>query len=93
MMRNFVSTIKPQISKESKYAQVSVKEGIERFGESAVNAVLAEFGQLHDQHIFDPKYEKDLTIAQKKAALNLITLVKEKRCGKIKGRACADGRK
>ena len=93
MMRKVVSIIMSQILKESRYAQVSVKEGIKRFGESATNAVLAEFGQLHDQHIFDPQYVRNLTDSQKKGALNLITLVKEKRCGKIKGRACADGRK
>ena len=29
----------------------------------------------------------------KRKALNLITLMKKKRSGKIKGRACADGRK
>ena len=55
--------------------------------------MLADFGQLNDQKIFDPKFEHELTGKQKRAALNLITLVKEKRCGKFKGRACADGRK
>jgi len=93
MMRRVVSIIMSQISKESKFAQVSVKEGIKRFGESAINAVLAEFGQLNDQKIFDPKFAHELSGKQKREALNLITLVKEKRCGKIKGRACADGRK
>ena len=34
-----------------------------------------------------------MTTEQKKAALPLITMIKEKRNGKIKGRACADGRK
>ena len=35
----------------------------------------------------------ELTSKQKSEALNLITMVKQKRCGTIKGRACADGRK
>ena len=34
-----------------------------------------------------------MTSKQKTDALNLIKIVKEKRCGKIKGRAVADGRK
>ena len=92
-MRKVVSIIMSQIAKDSKYAQVSVKEGIKRFGELAINAVLSEFRQLHEQNIFDPKHGKDLTSAQRKADPNLITLVKKKRCGKVKGRACADGRK
>ena len=82
-----------QFSKSSKYARLSVRQGIQRFGESAINAVLSEFGQLNDRNIFDPKYANELTPKQHRDALNLITLVKEKRCRKIKGRACADVRK
>jgi hypothetical protein len=33
-----------------------------------------------------------LTAAQKKASLRAINVIKEKRCGKIKGRTVADGR-
>ena len=36
---------------------------------------------------------KDLTTEQRKEALHIITMVKEKRCGKIKARACVDGRR
>lgn len=70
-----------------------MKEGIKRFGTSAINAVLKEFAQLHDRDTFEPKHADELTMEQKKVALNLITLVTEKRSGQIKGRACADGRK
>ena len=93
MMRKVMSITMSQISKESKHAQVSIKEEIKRFGNSAANAVLSEFGQLHQRDKFLPMYENELTSSQKKTALNLITLVTEKRSGKIKGRACADGRK
>ena len=34
-----------------------------------------------------------LTTEQKKAALRYLMFLKEKRCGRIKGRGCADGRK
>ena len=47
MMRRVVSIVMSQISKDSKFAQVSVKEGIKQFRESAINAVLSEFGQLN----------------------------------------------
>ena len=36
---------------------------------------------------------KSLTKTQKKAALKYLMFLKQKRCGKIKGRGCADGRK
>jgi hypothetical protein len=54
---------------------------------------MKEYSQLDDRTIFDPMNVKDLSHQEKANALNLITMVKEKRCGKIKGRACADGRK
>lgn len=75
------------------YDDVSMKQGLERFGERAVEAVLKEFAQLDDSDSFEPQYAHPLTRDQKHSALNLITLVKKKRCGKIKGRACTDGRK
>jgi len=34
---------------------------------------------------------ESLTVEEKKKALRAINLIKEKRCGKLKGRACADG--
>ena len=82
-----------QMSKEDKYAQVSVNEGIKRHGEKAVTAVLAEFGQLNDKQVFKQCDANNLYKAAKREALNLITMIKQKRDGKIKGRACADGRK
>ena len=88
-----MSVIMSQISHKSKYAQVGIKEGIRRFGGQAINAVLKEFSQLHDRDTFAPQRAEMLTDQQKKKALNLITLVTEKRSGQIKGRACADGRK
>ena len=39
-----------------------------------------------------PIYKSTLNSDQIKKALRLITLVTEKRCGRVKGRACADGR-
>ena len=39
------------------------------------------------------KQAKELTRDQKRAALRYLMFLKQKRCGKIKGRGCADGRK
>ena len=93
MFRKVMAITMAQISAASKHDQVSVEEGIRRYGNKAVEAVLSEYSQLNDKSVFRSRMASELTVRQKKDALNLITMVKEKRCGKIKGRACADGRK
>ena len=43
MFRKVLGVIMTQIARESKHAQVSVKEGIKRYGERAVQAVFKEY--------------------------------------------------
>ena len=38
-----------QISKQNRYAQVSVREGIKQHGRRAIDAVLAELTQLNNK--------------------------------------------
>jgi hypothetical protein len=73
--------------------QMTAAAGIRKHGEVAVNALLKEFCQLDDKSVFEPLDASTLSREQKAAALRSISLIKEKRCGKIKGRTCADGRK
>jgi hypothetical protein len=47
---------------------------------------------LDDLNVFQGLHASTLTRDQKKEALRAINLIKEKRCGKIKGRTLADGR-
>ena len=72
---------------------MSAKAGIRKHGQAAINALMKEFAQLHNQDTFDPVHAHKLTKAQKDAALRAVNLIKEKRNGDIKGRTCADGRK
>ena len=65
--------------------------GIKLFKERAVAALLKEYKQLHDMSVFGRVAYESLTVEEKKKALRAINLIKEKRCGKLKGRACADG--
>ena len=58
-----------------------------------IDAVLAEFIQLSGYTSFDGLDPNKMTPKQKRMDLNLITKIKKKRCGKIKGRACAEERK
>lgn len=52
---------------------------------------MKEFAQLDDKNVFKGIYAKDMTHQQRKEALRAINLIKEKRCGKIKGCTVADG--
>src|SRR5210317_1366865 len=73
--------------------QVSLREGLRRFGEEGNRAALAEMEQLHMRDTFKPVLPSNLTPEKKKEVLESIMLLKQKRDGTIKGRNCADGRK
>ena len=75
------------------FTQMSAREGLKRFGERASNALIAEWIQLDHLQVFKGVLFASVTPEQRKRALRLVHLIKEKRCGKIKGRTCADGRK
>ena len=72
--------------------QMSAKAGIKKHGKAAENAMLAEFSQLETLSVYQPVHAHSLTPEQRKSALRAINLIKEKRCGKLKGRTVADGR-
>ena len=56
-----VGSIFTQIAKHDKYAQVSVPKGIKRRGERALDALLAEYGQIHNHDTFLPQIASKLT--------------------------------
>jgi hypothetical protein len=72
--------------------QMSAEAGIKKFGQQAIDAIFKEFAQLNDKKVFSGMDPTKLTKEEKQGALRAITVVKEKRCGKIKGRTVADGR-
>ena len=72
--------------------QMSARKGIKLFGERAVQAVMKEYKQLNMMNVFDRINSTSLSKEQKAKALRAITLIKEKKCGTMKGRTCADGR-
>ena len=72
---------------------MGVTEGIRRHGTGAIAAVIKEYEQLRDLDTLMPLNPNVLSYLQKKESLNLITIIKKKRCGKIKARVCANGRK
>ena len=73
--------------------QYGMKKGLQLFGERGVKAIKAEMQQFHDRGVVSPIDPKTMTKEDKNKALNYLMFLKEKRCGKIKGRGCADGRR
>ena len=66
---------------------------VDKWGEMATECVIKEAAQLDDKRVMDPKFANELTDEDKIAALDSITFVTKKRCGKMKGRTVAGGHK
>jgi Reverse transcriptase (RNA-dependent DNA polymerase) len=73
--------------------QMTAKAGLKYFGQDGADAIMVELEQLLYSKVMDGCKAGDLSKEQKKAALKYLMFLKQKRCGKIKGRGCADGRK
>jgi hypothetical protein len=71
--------------------QYSVNKGIKLFGERATDAISKELQQLHDYGTYTPIHAHELTREERKDALSSLMFLTEKRCGKIKSRACVNG--
>jgi hypothetical protein len=73
--------------------QLSLKKGLVAYGEAGAAAVMRELVQLHNKDVMEPRAANMLTKEEKRRALKYLMYLKKKRCGRIKGRGCADGRK
>ena len=78
---------------ETVMTQYNMGPGIKKFGQPAVEAVNSEMKQLHNRQCMEPVLKELLTEVQVDKTLEYLMFIKQKRCGKIKGRGCADGRK
>ena len=73
------------------FTQMSARKGIEQFGKLVVAAMLKEYKQLDNLLVFGAVSPESLSKQERRRALCAINLIKLKRCGKVKGRTCADG--
>jgi hypothetical protein len=73
--------------------QMSAKAGLKLFGEGGADAIKKELEQLVYRGVMEGQLASTLSTDQKQRALTYLMFLKEKRCGKIKARGCADGRK
>jgi hypothetical protein len=64
--------------------------GLKLFGKAGADKVVEELKQIEIRKVFKPKKASDLTNAQKRASLEYLMYLMQKR---FKARGCADGRK
>ena len=78
------------------FTQMFVQKGMKLFGEKAVAAMFKELKQLSDgvvpgKPVVEPIPFEHLNDEDKREALEAVNLIAQKRCGRIKGRTCANG--
>jgi len=71
--------------------QYGLGKGIRKFGKKGKDAAIKEMKQLHDRSVFIPIDVSKLTKKERDEAMESLMFLVEKRSGKIKGRACANG--
>ena len=99
MMNNKLNSDKPTIDLRkgvfnvifTQFNQMTADKGIKKFGERAVAAIFKEYKQMQDLKVLGGVDVDKLTYKDKKKALRAVNLIKLKRCGKVKGRMCANG--
>lgn len=72
--------------------QLSVKKGLEAWGDNAHNAVIDELRQMHDKHVLEPLDFNKLCKEDQRKVLRTLMFLKIKRDGRVKARLCMDGR-
>ena len=73
--------------------QFNLKRGLKEFGNEGIVALGKEMAQLHDRKVGKPIDGSKLTREEKQKTLRYLMFLTRKRCGRVKARGCADGRK
>ena len=73
------------------FTQMTTHAGIKKHRQAARDALITEFAQLDYKGAYKLVHTTDLTESQRRGALRIINLIKEKRDGRLKGRSIADG--
>ena len=77
-----------QESTRSAFDQKNTRRGIKEHGEKMVAAIVKEYQQLKDADTLKVLDASKLSATQRQGTLELLTLIKKKRCGKSRVR-CA----
>ena len=82
-----------QIVQHFVHTQCSFKAGLKKCKDKGLQACKEELEQLLLRETFKPLMPSDMSREDKREALESTIFLKEKRDGRLKARACADGRK
>ena len=66
------------------YVQMSLKRGIKRFDDDAIESMMAQYAQLDDKKGFDPLIILQLNRDENTKSLSMISLIKKKRMMRLK---------
>ena len=69
----------------------SLKKGLEKFGVRARQAAYKEMKQLHKRIVFKPVKVENLTVQERKRAMESLMFLVEKRDKRVKARTVANG--
>ena len=72
-------------------AQLSLKQGLKKWGQRGADSAMKEMRQMHDLQAFFPRDPKTMTKQQRIQALSSLIFLKEKANGEIKSRTCING--
>ena len=87
-VNSLITQAKPEIC----LTHMSIKKGINKYGYGAIDIILTEFTQINNKKVVVPLNPETLTPEVRRQSLKSTTLVTEKKCVRLKGRTCADGR-
>jgi Reverse transcriptase (RNA-dependent DNA polymerase) len=73
------------------FTQMTAQKGIKKHGQSAMDALRKEFEQFRVMDVLEPLDPFKLTDEQKSQSLQSLSVIKEKRDGRLKGHTVADG--
>jgi Reverse transcriptase (RNA-dependent DNA polymerase) len=91
-MVHFNDMVKLNTKQEKSFLETySLKRGLSEFGDKGYNAALGEMQQLHERAAFEPIHISDMTQQERKRAMESLIFLVEKKDGRIKARACANG--
>jgi hypothetical protein len=80
-------------SEATALTQHNLKRGLKEFGDDGITALGKEVEQLHTRKVAKRVDSSKLSREEKRASLRYLMFLTRKRCGRVKARGCADGRK
>ena len=72
--------------------QYLLQRGLKKFGKAGHEAAFSEWDQLHQRVVFEPIDVKKLTAQERQRAQEALMFLRQKGCGKVKGRMVFNGK-